>query len=394
MITQMSRKILWICPDEPGFMQYSQDLVSAINGLSQGPAVCAKVRRNWSKREKSNEFEEILSLIRTENPALVHFQHEYGLFGSKVPFLYRFPKLIALIRNEFPSLKIVATAHMIIDENYRYPLEGKGLQVPFRWMANQFGLPRLLKLWNEKTWGVLDGIVVHSKHQIPFMKKVGCKFVAEIPQYVPASFNESAASPGPEPAWKKKIENWLKNKEKFAIIFGYVTPEKGQDVALKALPYTKEKINLVLAGRVGKGSDAYQDECNALISENQLEDRVTQTGFVSFQQLQWLCEKTAFAIIPFRFTANSGSLVDLIAKGTPLLASDLPLNLEINERVPGLLDYFRSEDPEDCARKIDFWTREEKLRELKTPLLLEYARLFSAPEMARKHCEFYQEIGL
>src|SRR5690606_22982444 len=93
---------------------------------------------------------------------ILHFQHEYGIYGRKVPPFYFFPRLIRELNRSYPrEQKICATAHTVLGDEYVYPKKGRGWQAPFRGFANKFLMSSFRTIWNEQTWGPLDGVIVH-----------------------------------------------------------------------------------------------------------------------------------------------------------------------------------------------------------------------------------------
>ena len=91
-------------------------------------------------------------------------------------------------------------------------------------------------------------------------------------------------------------------------------------------------------------------------------------------------------------TSGSASLVQALARGVPVLASDLPLNREINERVPDTLAFFASEDPVDCARQIERLLADRDRRERLGRQALQYAAAYSPANIARLHLDLYRRV--
>jgi glycosyltransferase involved in cell wall biosynthesis len=254
-------------------------------------------------------------------------------------------------------------------------------------MANFLLMPLLRRLWIQKSWGGLDGVIVHSRHQLRAIEVSGCPQSVAIPHYVPSRY-------------EKEPEKMLAALEKISAntsvicVFGYFTPEKGQDVVIRAMEKVISNCHLVLAGGVRRAEDqGYYDSCVKLIQTLGLNNRITVTGFVSWPELDDLCRRAELAIIPFRETSGSGSLADLLSRKVPVLASDLPLNLEVNERVPEAVVYFRSEDVEDCARKIDeFVGSPARLEKLRSHAVI-YREKYSPENVMQMHLEFFLKIA-
>jgi glycosyltransferase involved in cell wall biosynthesis len=328
--------------------------------------------------------EDVAGAVKKLNPALVHFQHEYGLYGGKNPPAYWFPDVVRRVSRLPNAPKQIATAHTVLDPQYRFPVKGRGLQAPLRLAANTLLLPWLRGLWAEKTWSPLDGVIVHSRLQREWIEASGQRHTAAIPHFVPALSRQLSPSQS-HPA--------LEGKTGYLLVFGFFTPEKGQDVVIEALRHLPKSTEVVFAGGVRRGVDAsYFERCKARVQEFGLSERVTFTGFVSPEQMDTLYRDAALVIAPFRETSGSGSLAQAFARGAPILASDLRLNLEMSDRVPGSVATFRSEDPLDCAAQVSRLLQSlDALRKLREASIA-YAGAHSPSQIARSHVEFYREI--
>src|SRR4051794_40712893 len=86
---------VWVCPEEKGGIRwYSETLWKEL----------APHAPSGSKLLVQPTVEQITAL----KPSLIHVQHEYGCFGSKVPGKYQFPSWLKEIRAELPQARIVA----------------------------------------------------------------------------------------------------------------------------------------------------------------------------------------------------------------------------------------------------------------------------------------------
>jgi glycosyltransferase involved in cell wall biosynthesis len=369
-------------------MQYTEDLLRAGRKLRESGAPGEAELLDplyFDPLDSSADASALAEAIARRSPDLVHFQHEFGFMGSKTPVKYRFPSLVRDLRKRLPSVRIVATAHTVLTDKYAYPWRGRGVQAPFRLAANWLLLPILRQLWIQRSWGPLDGVAVHSSHQLATARSSGCAIAREIPHYVPQEEKVAGSLP--------KTLKPIPPGAQVLLVFGYFTPEKAQDVAIRAMGHLSNPAYLVLAGGIRREQDrAYFETCQGLIRELELEDRVQVTGFVTFEELSALVDIAQLVLLPFRETSGSGSLADLFARAAPILASDLPLNLEIAARAPGALRFFRSEDPAHCAREIQaLFSDPSAIAELKKGAR-KYADLHSPEAMMARHFDFYGEV--
>jgi glycosyltransferase involved in cell wall biosynthesis len=315
-------------------------------------------------------------------PDLIHFQHDYGLYGGKNPPFYSFPAIVRELRSRLPSARILATAHTLLPHDYRYPVKGRGWQAPLRAAANALVIQRLNRLWGPETWGGLDAMVVHSSLQVEEARKSGARRVEAIPHFVPRSglvgtVPRAQAAPAAR-------------EGRAVLVFGFFTPEKGQDVAIEAVSRLPSDVKLILAGGARDAKrEIYRERCLARAREFKLMDRIEVQGYVDPRRIDALYARADVVLAPFRETTGSGSLAQGLARGSAILASDLPLNREIAEREPGALEFFRSEDPADLAARLTaLLAAPERLGALRAAAR-RYAEAHAPQKMAERHLKLY-----
>lgn len=155
----------------------------------------------------------------------------------------------------------------------------------------------------------------------------------------------------------------------------------------------KNPARLVLAGGLRRTEDrGYFQHCERLICELGLSDRVDISGFVPDERIDSLYRQATLVVAPFRRTSGSGSLAQAFARAVPVLASDLPLNREIETRVAGSLAFFKSEDPASCAEAMDALLGDSAQRERLACGALQYAKTYSPKAVAQMHVGVYREL--
>jgi glycosyltransferase involved in cell wall biosynthesis len=382
-----SDRLIWVVPEKKGGIRtYTEGLWPAVAGAASRKGISVG-EPLYDPIENLEDISRSVEALLRFQPTLIHLQHEYGLFGSKIPGFYLFPKWLAAVRKALPHALIFATAHNVLDVNYRLPLQGKGWQIPLRWLANQLIITRWQKEWNQGTWGSLDGVFIHSKYQKAAVQESGCPWVKTIPHFVPKFSEHSLVRSGPT-AQKHKKETPK------VLVFGFITPDKGQDVAIRAISCIVSPVQLILAGGGRRPIDRkFIQECERLITELKLQDRVTITGFVDPAEVDSYYQKADLVLAPFRETSGSGSLVQALGRGAPVLASDLPLNLEIAEREKGCLEFFKAEDPYSCGLKIQRLLENGEQRELLSQAATRYAQAFEPEKVAEDYVNGYGRTG-
>ena len=371
-------RVLWITPElQGGIASYSRILWPAVTDAARAEGhfeLLSNVQTAPGARADA------IAAARDLQPDLVHVQHEYGLFGGMNPFLDGLPQWMRQLRDAVPNgTRIVATAHNVVPDGYRLETRGQGWRSPLNRMANAMMLPWLRRRWREDTWGRFDGVIVHSALQAALLEAGGLSPIATIPHVVP----EIQTSAGERP----------RNPVPRITVFGYFTPDKGQDVVIEALRLMKPPAVLRLAGGVRHPvDDAYHQRCRQRIADGGLGDRVEVTGFVPEADITRHFDEADLVVAPFRRTSGSGSLVQALSRGAPVLASDLPLNREINDRVPDTLAFFASEDPLDCARQIELLLADADRRRRLGQQALLYAANHSPSVTVREHLRFYRQV--
>ncbi len=367
-----AKKILWIIPEKKGGIRwYGDALTSALRKQIKNS------NGDFEILDPIYFYEDAITKLRDLNPDVIHIQHEFGVFGSKVPGLYRFPKWISQVRSAFPKSRIVATAHTVLDKNYKYPIAGRGWQTPLRWLVNQFALPFFRPFWTERTWGILDGVVVHSPHLVNTIRESGCPTAKSIPLFVSPSPQVDLETP----------------RQKKLLVLGYFSPEKGQDIAIQALAHLTADTQLILAGGLRRNADRpYFEKCKRLINELNLSDQVSITGYVDRDQFDQLYEEAALVIAPFRESSGSGSLSHALAHGTAILASDILINQEYESLVKGCLAFFKSEDSKDCAHQIQLLLKNSPKLIALRKAARDYAEAWNPDQVAKSYLEFYDTI--
>ena len=382
------KRILWVVPDTRGGIRaYAEEL---------WPVIQAEWERNealslpilYPDLVDAQSFRQSLDEIEHLKPDLIHVHHEYGLFGrTKNPPFYHFPFWIEELRARLPGVQIVATAHSVLDPQYRYPYGGRSWEIPFRWLANHTVLPCFQKVWTHGTWSLLDGVIVHSALQQDTVLQAGTKCQV-IPLFVP-----EARRLEPLEASRGSFPEVPKDKTPVVMVFGYLTPDKGQDIVIEALAKVSKKFFLILAGGVRIAQDEkYARRLNRKIKALGLSESVWTTGYVPAEDVDPLYACSDLVIAPFRSTTGSASLVQAFCRGKAVLASDLPLNRELAQRVPGCLEFFMSENPVDLSEKIESILWDSERKKSLSMGASQYAEKYSLQTIVTEHCKFYEKI--
>ncbi|MGE0616242.1 MAG: glycosyltransferase [Bacteriovoracia bacterium] len=398
-------KVAWVSTWNKtcGIADYSKIILPAVRAAAKTalPAGYAIELHPIDELRRRGQVAAWVESLARLSPDVVIFQHEYGIWGGKRPPRYLFPRVVKAVRARLPRAKLIATAHNVLARDYVFPTRGRGLQAPLRVLANHLLMPRMRRAWSEETWGVLDEVIVHSELQVSDVRASGCPKVTVIPHFVPAlaPAGEGLRNTKLSPETEWKIRNAAKHPvitphrlapgepaRKTVMVFGFFSPEKGQDLAVRALEHLERDVHLVLAGGARRTADYhYMESCLGTARALELGDRVSVSGFVQKDFIDDYYARADLVLAPFLETTGSGSLAQALGRGAPILASDLPLNKEIERRQPGCLAFFHTGDPEDCARQIRRLLTSEKDRENLSRAALEYAAHYSPEKIGAEY---------
>lgn len=153
----------------------------------------------------------------------------------------------------------------------------------------------------------------------------------------------------PNPAITMKVAREKLNLDPdgfYFLFFGQIKPVKGLDVLIKALKKSKNG-RLIVAGQP-RGLAMEEIERMSAGLGNRLEMKL---GYISNYDRELYFKACDVVIVPYRKIYQSGVLLMALSYQKPVIASNLPPNLDVVNTENGWL--FESENPEDLAIKMD-----------------------------------------
>lgn len=395
----MTATTVWAVPETAGgIADYAARLWPGVVdslGTHGGRGLDPIIFDGGRERERFAALDQLVACAAT----VIHVHHEYGLFGRKLPGLYHWPAWLAELRRRLPDARVVATAHTVLDPSFRYDAVGPWPRRLIAPVANRTYVPRCRELWGPRTWRDLDAVVVHSDLQADHLRAAQARRVTVIPLFVPAP--DAHPAPDRPAATATVAADVITNVPRDApviVVFGFLSAEKGQDIAVRALSMLTSgqgrRAHLVLAGASRRGSDRpYARHCRSLAQDLGVGGRVHITGFVPPEQIAALMVRATVVLAPFRRTSGSASIPEAFAHSAPVIASDLPLNVELNRRVAGCVDLFRVDDAGHCAERLDVLLNDEPLRGAMSAGAARYAAKYSLAGAAHAHVDLYRSLG-
>lgn len=188
------------------------------------------------------------------------------------------------------------------------------------------------------------------------------------------------------------IINIKKEKQKLmldekSVIIGYagrLSKEKGCEYLIQSIPYIKNDIKLLIAG---KGNE--ESKLKNLVKKLNLESKVHFLGFVS--DVLSFYPLIDVLVIPSEYESFGLVAVEAQALKIPVIASDIPgLNEVVIDKKTGLL--FEAKNPKSLANKINLLISNEQLKQELTKQGYENAQQYNIDTYYDKLMESYKLI--
>jgi glycosyltransferase involved in cell wall biosynthesis len=158
-------------------------------------------------------------------------------------------------------------------------------------------------------------------------------------------------------------------------------PHKNQELLIRAAQLLDSDTVIVLAGH----AEPYEMTLRALAGDLGLGDRIRFLDYVSDADLQGLWGIADCAAFPTLGEGFGLPLIEALAHGVSVAASDIPVLREIGGEQP---HYFDPHDPADAARAIRAACADERARKLGPA----HAARFTWAAAARGTYEVYQRV--
>jgi glycosyltransferase involved in cell wall biosynthesis len=150
------------------------------------------------------------------------------------------------------------------------------------------------------------------------------------------------------------LDNWKLAPQCYVLFLGRFSPEKNCDLLIRAFHDINTDLKLVLAGG-SSYSDRYAQELRRQAGEN-----VLLLDWIGGEALEELITNAMLFVLPSDMEGLSLALLDAMAAGLCVLASDVPENREL---VDGAGFTFRRGNQEDLQNKLRMLIGDASLRE-------------------------------
>lgn len=342
------KPVVFAMEDEPGKYRYDEQVVGTI---------------------ARDDVASYLAAARTINESdigVVSIQHEYGLFGGEYgEYLLHFMRAV--------QRPVVITLHTVLD----HP---------------EPGMRRVTEALGE----LAAGIVVLAERARSIIKAYYPRIDLAKVHFIPHGAPSVPFAPTDEAKAKLGFEG-----RTVLSTFGLLSPDKGIEYAIEALPALVERhpevLYLVLGethpGHVKHNGETYRDSLEAMVDRLNLRDHVRfENRYLDLEDLIGYLQATDIYVIPYLNPRQivSGTLTYAVASGKPVVSTSFIYAQELLSHGRGLLTQFR--DSGDLSRNIAALLDHPEKREEISQRAYQYGRRLQWPAVARSYCRLYSRV--
>ena len=265
---------------------------------------------------------------------------------------------------------------------------------PFAWLPRLFGKRTIVSVrgldWQRAKWGALARVYLRFCETTSMVCPNATAVVSRtLRDHFEARFGRPVRYiPNGVAHTERRLPDAIRRfglgERDYFLYAGRLSPEKGLHVAIEAHRGV-EGVRLVLAG-----GSSYSEAYMASLRD-QGRDRVVFTGFLTGADLQEIYSNALAFLLPSRMEGLSVALLEAMAYGLPVIASDIPENRELVDECGGYL--FRLDDAEDLRRVMrEVAAAPEAAREVGERARQRVRERFDWDRIARETATFYREV--
>jgi glycosyltransferase involved in cell wall biosynthesis len=356
--------------EQCGIARYSRDLHAALAPLVDADLIPIDP---WPPEGERLE--------RLRAADLVHLQHEYSFWGTAFPPPRAYYEGLERFRR--PG-RLVMTAHTVADAEAVVAAHGIGLKPLVKRLALRLR-PGLRQEIDTRPFLAADRVIVHSTGAAAALAKRLER--PDLVQCWPMPIQDWSA---PAADWEALSARLELDRRRLVTIFGFVTPEKGCEMAIEAIAHLSRQhpnVALVIAGGARtQDGEQYLSELREISQAPALAPWVRFTGYLSDAEARALLEHSEIALLPYRSATGSYAAGAALAAGCPLLTSDLPA---FAPPLPALR--FHRDAVTDLEEKLDRLLADPALRADLTRRSRQYATENNWLQAAERHVALYLE---
>lgn len=190
---------------------------------------------------------------------------------------------------------------------------------------------------------------------------------------------------------KSKVHKVESQNGKFKVIcVTRITPRKGVRYLIEAFKKLSQKSDNISLQIIGDGDE--KNDLEKLVKDLGVEKGVEFTGLVPHEKLPPYFEQADVFVLPSLNEGMSNSMLEALATGLPLIATDTGGTKElIEEGRNGFI--VRMKDAGDLADKIEILFKDNELKKRMGEESRKKAEMMSWEKVAREYAEIYYKIN-
>lgn len=376
-------------PRECGIATYTKNLISYIKKNKQMAAikiVAISDHENYKypqevvfniAQQNAKDYIKAAKFINQSDIDVVSLQHEFGIFGG-----FNGKKILYLLK--YLKKPVVMTMHTV-------PIHQKSphLIIPKRWKTRTSLLNKIFPL--------ISGITVMNNFAKEYLEKkfAFCPNIKVIPHGAPEIALEALNN------YKKEKTNLGFKKDDFIITtFGLISPKKGLEFVIEALPEIIRKnpnlsIKYLIAGRMHPDKPKkYLFRLKRLARKLKLVNNIIfDSRYLKYSEIYKYLANTNIYITPYytKEQASSGTLSYAVAAGCCIVSTPYIFALDLLERKKvGELIGFKSSL--SIIKVIDKLIKDRKLITKYQNNSYNYGKNIYWPKIADDFISFYKKV--
>lgn len=191
----------------------------------------------------------------------------------------------------------------------------------------------------------------------------------------------------------KRIPVFIKkilSSDKYILFLSTLCRHKNIKALIRAYAILDKKLrNQYKLLIVGRKFPSYYDELTNLVHQLNLDEKVIFMGEIAFENVPTLYRKAALFVLPSYVETFGIPLIEAMASGIPVIASNVPA---IPEIVGDAALLFSPNNPDDLRAKIEQVLSDSKLHGELIQRGLERAKLFSWERSAKETLAVFKEV--
>ncbi len=196
------------------------------------------------------------------------------------------------------------------------------------------------------------------------------------------------------PAMAGEIQRWKGEGYRILLHVSTYALQKNVETFLESIPRLLQKGHklkwVTTLSRDKTSEKAAFDQFMQRVQELGLSDVYVSTGYLQHSELAWLYQNSDAFVFPSHTESFGQPLVEAMAAGLPVVASDRPVHHELGGEI---FTYFKTFDAHDCARAVgEVLDTQSPSREW-LERSQQRAALFSWPSYVRRVVELLRDVA-